>query len=101
MECHMRSLSTPLANDGPRFHTNMPVSELIECDTRAIKARVVSSAPPIVETKDGVMCETQPTPIKSQGLGGLSRLILDQETKVRRLAREGPKATSCRTRARG
>jgi len=32
----------------------MPVSELVEHDTRAIEASVVSSTPPIVETVDGV-----------------------------------------------
>ena len=35
----------PVTNDGPGFHSNMPVSELTERDTRAIKASVVSSAP--------------------------------------------------------
>ena len=33
VECHMRALPTPSANDRPRFHTNMPVSELIERGT--------------------------------------------------------------------
>ena len=54
----MRALPTPSANDGPGFHTNMPVSELIERDTRAIEASVVSSAPPVAEIEDGVMHET-------------------------------------------
>ena len=54
MECHMRALPTPSTNDGPGFHTNIPVSELIERDTRAIKASVVHSAPLVVETEDGV-----------------------------------------------
>ena len=66
VECHMRALSTPSADDGPRSHTNVPVSELIECDTRAIKASVVSLAPLVMETKDGVMRETQSTPIGPQ-----------------------------------
>ena len=48
----------PVMNDGPRFHSNMPVSELIERDTRAVEASVVSSAPLVVETKDGVTHET-------------------------------------------
>ena len=42
----------PIMNDGPRFHSDIPVSELAECDTRAIEASVVSSTPPIVETTD-------------------------------------------------
>ena len=54
MECHIRALPTPSANDGFRFHTNIPISELIERDTRAIEASVVNSAPSIVETEDGV-----------------------------------------------
>ena len=41
-------------NDGPGFHSDMPVSELTECDTRAIKASDVSSTPPVAETTDGV-----------------------------------------------
>ena len=42
-------------NDEPGFHSDVPISELIECDTRAIEASVVSSAPLVVETMDGVM----------------------------------------------
>ena len=38
MECHMRAMPTPIANDGPKFHLNMSVSELAERDTRAIEA---------------------------------------------------------------
>ena len=55
MKCHKRALPTPSANDGPGFHTNIPISELIEHDTLAIEASVVNSAPLIVETEDGVM----------------------------------------------
>ena len=47
----------PVMNDGPRFHLDMPISELTECNTRAIKASVVSLAPLVVETEDGVMHE--------------------------------------------
>ena len=45
----------PIMNDGPRFHSNMPVSELVEHVTRAIKASNVSSTPPVAETADGVI----------------------------------------------
>ena len=58
----MRAMPTPSANDGPRFHSNMPVSELAEHDTRDIKASVVSSAPSVAETVDGVTHEIQSTP---------------------------------------
>ena len=54
----MRALLTPSVDDKPRFHSNMPVSKLIECDTQAVEASVVSLAPPIVETEDGVTRET-------------------------------------------
>ena len=62
MECHMRTLPTPSANDGSGFHTNIPDSELIERDTQAIKASVVNSAPPVVETEDRVACENTANP---------------------------------------
>ena len=54
MEYHIRALPTPSVNDGPGFHTNIPVSELVEHDTRAVEASVVHSTPPIVKTEDGV-----------------------------------------------
>jgi hypothetical protein len=50
----MRALPTPSANDGSGFHTNIPVSELIERDTQTIKASVINSAPLVTETMDGV-----------------------------------------------
>ena len=54
---------TPSVEDEPRFHSNMPVSELTERDTRAIEASVISSAPLVMETEDGVTHETWLTPI--------------------------------------
>ena len=44
----------PVMNDGPGFHSNMPISELTEHDTRAIEASDVSSTPQVSETTDGV-----------------------------------------------
>ena len=64
MECHMRALPTPSADDGPGFRVNVPISELIERDTRATEASVVSSAPPVAKTEDEVTREIQPTPIR-------------------------------------
>ena len=61
----------PVMNDRPRFHTNIHVSKLIERDTRAVEASVVNSAPPIVETEDGVTHETRLTPTKPHGARGL------------------------------
>ena len=56
-----------IMNDRPGFRSNAPVSELTERVTRAIKASDVSSAPPVVETMDGVTHGTRPTPIKPNG----------------------------------
>ena len=44
----------PIMNDGPKFHSDIPVSELTERATRAIEASDVSSTPPVAETADGV-----------------------------------------------
>ena len=49
--------ANPIMNDGLRFHLDMPVSEVTERVTRAIEASVVSSAPLVAETKDGVTHE--------------------------------------------
>ena len=62
---------TPSADDGPGFHSDMPVSELTEHNTRAIEASVVSSSPPVVETEDGVTRETWPTPTEPHRAWGL------------------------------
>ena len=63
--------ANPVMNDGPRFHSNMPVSELTEHVARAIEASNVSSAPPVAKTANWVMHETRPTPAKTQwGSGG-------------------------------
>ena len=59
----------PVMNDGPGFHSNVPVSELTERVTRAIEASDISSAPPIVETVDGVTHKTRPTPRPCPALG--------------------------------
>ena len=93
----MRALPTPSANDGPGFHTNVPVSELIERDTRAVETSVISSAPPVAETMDGVTHKARPIRTEPNGAWGLeppdpnSRIQL---TEVQRLAHKGLKATS-------
>ena len=61
----------PIMNDGPGFRSNVPVSELTECVTRAIEASDVSSAPPVTETADGVTYGTRPTPTEPNGAQGL------------------------------
>ena len=100
MECHIRAMPTPSANDGPEFHSDMPVSEPTERDTRSIEASVVSSTPPVAKTTDGVMHEIWPTPTEPNGARGLkppnpnSGIRL---TKVQRPAREGLEAASRQT----
>ena len=100
MECHIRAIPTPSANDGPGFHSDVPVSELTEHDNRAIEASVVSSAHPVMETEDGVMHETRPTPTEPHRARGLeppdSKLGV-QLTRVRRLAHEGLGAATRQT----
>ena len=43
-----------IMNDGFGFHSDMPVSEITEHDTRTIEASDISSTPPVAETTDGV-----------------------------------------------
>ena len=96
----MRAMPTSLANDGPGFCSNIPVSELAERDTRAIEAIVVSSAPLVAETEDRVTHETRPTPTEPHGARGLKLPDPNlgiRPTEVRRLAREGLEAASCQT----
>ena len=60
LEGGLRSSGTPrkgfvesVMNDGPRFHSNMPVSELTERVTQAIEASNISSTPQVSKTMDG------------------------------------------------
>ena len=57
----------PVTNDRPKFHSNVPVSELTERVTRAIEASDVSSAPLVAETMDRVTQKTRPTPTMPNG----------------------------------
>ena len=67
----MRAMQTPSVNDGPRFHLNMPISELTGRVTQAIEASDVSSTPSVAETADGVTHEIWPTPTELNGARGL------------------------------
>ena len=90
----------PIMNDRPGFHSNMPVSELTNHDTRAIEASVVSSAPPVTETENGVTHEIRLTPTKPNRARGLEPPDPSsgiQLTGVRRPACEGLEAASRRT----
>ena len=44
----------PVMNNGPEFHSDMPISKLTEHVTRVIEASDVSSTPLVAETTDGV-----------------------------------------------
>ena len=50
-----KGYANPVMNHGPRFHSDMPISELTECVTRAIEASDISSTPPVAETTDRAM----------------------------------------------
>ena len=63
--------ANPITNDGPRFHSNVPVSDLTERVTRAIEASDVSSTPSVVETTDRVTHESRSTPTEPNGARGL------------------------------
>ena len=54
----------PVINDGPGFHSDIPIIELAERDTRAIEASVVSSTPLVAKTMNRVMHESWLTPTK-------------------------------------
>ena len=57
----------PVMNDGPGFHSNVPVSELTERVTRATEASDVSSAHLVAKTMDRVTHGTRPTPTEPNG----------------------------------
>ena len=56
----------PITNDGPRFHSNVPVSELTERVTQAIEASDVSSAPPVVRNHGWGNAENSTDPYQAQ-----------------------------------
>ena len=90
----MRAMPTPSTNDRPRFHSDVPVSELTERNTRAIMASVVSLAPLVVEIMDGVTYKTRPTPTKPNGARGLKPPNLRSRDQGAKATHEGPKAAS-------
>ena len=90
----------PITNDGPGFHSDIPVSKLAERHTQAIEASVISSTPLVVQTTDGATHKTWSTPTEPNEARGLEPPDPDSRirpTKVRRPAHEGLKATFCRT----
>ena len=63
----MRTTLTLSVDDEPGFHSDMPISELAKCDTRAIEVSVISLAPLVAKTTDRVMHETLLTPTEPHG----------------------------------
>ena len=56
----------PITNDGPRFHSIIPVSELTERVTRAIEASNKAQPLQLWEIEDGVTHKTQTDPYQAQ-----------------------------------
>ena len=56
----------PVMNDEPRFHSNMPVSELTERVTRAIEASDVSSAPSVARNHGWGDAQNSTDPYRAQ-----------------------------------
>ena len=68
-----------VTNDGPGFHSNMPVSKLTERVTRAIEASDVSSTPLVAETADGAMITKTSRPSIGSPLRAGARGKLDSQ----------------------
>ena len=48
-----KGFADPVTSDGTGFCSNIPISELIKCITRAIEASDVASTPPVAKTTNG------------------------------------------------
>ena len=66
-----KGYADPILNNGPKFHSDMLVSELTEHVARAIEASSVSSAPPVAENANGVTHGTRTTLAKPNRARGL------------------------------
>ena len=61
-----KGYADPITNDRPRFHSNVPVSELTERVTRAIEASDVSSASPVVRNRGRGNAQNSTNPYQAQ-----------------------------------
>ena len=76
--------ANPIINDGPGFHSNMPISELTERVTRAIEASDVSSTPPVAETTNGATITKMSRPSTGPTTcGGLRKVGLARRPNTR------------------
>ena len=67
--------ANPVMNYGPRFHSNVPVSELTERVTQAIEASDVTSAPPVARNRGRGNAQNSTNPYQAQtGLRGSRHL---------------------------
>ena len=97
----MRALPTLSVDDRPRFHSNIPISELAERNTQADEESVISLAPLVAETEDGVTHETRPTPTEPHGARGLEPPDPRSIGRGSKAAHEGPEAASHQTEPGG
>ena len=58
--------ANPIMKDGPRFHSNVPISELTERVTRAIEASDVSLAPPVARNHGRGNTQNSTNPYQAQ-----------------------------------
>ena len=63
-----KGYADPVMNDGPRFHSIIPVSELTERVTRAraIEASDISSAPPVARNRGRGNTQNSTDPYQAQ-----------------------------------
>ena len=66
-----------ITSDKTRFRSNMPISELTECVTRAIEASDVNSTPPVAETANGAIVTKTSQPSTESPLHAGARGRLD------------------------
>ena len=57
--------ANPITNDGPKFHSIVPVSDLTERVTRAIEASDVSLAPPVARNRGWGNAQNSTEPYQS------------------------------------
>ena len=69
----------PVMNNGPRFHSNMPVSEVAERITRAIEASDVHSTLLVAKTMDEAMITKMSLPSIGPPLRAGARGKLDSQ----------------------
>ena len=76
--------ANPVRNDGPKFHSNVPISKLTDCVTRAIDASNVSSAPLVARNRGWGNAQNSTDPYQAQtGLRGSRHANASAAPRVR------------------